>query len=181
MSNEKLKNNKHSVFLLFLLIAHSSLLIAACGYSLVGKGSSLPPHIKNISIPVFSNKTGEPNIEFEITNRIREGFIEDGRLKMVNDMSYDLILHGEIIKYSLKPVVFDSKDNVTEYWVEITVLMRLEERVSGDILLQKELYTKWDYLVSQSVTEADIHRLEAIRQAGRKLAQEIVSTVIEGF
>ena len=157
------------------------LLFSSCGYSLVGKTSSLPQNINSISIPIFLNKSGEPNIEFEITNRIREGFIEDGRLKMMGDRDSDLILNGEIIKYSLKPVAFDSKDNATEYWVEIGVMIKLEEREKDNVILQQEIYTKWDYKVSQSVTEADINRLEAIRQAGKKLAQEIVSIVVEGF
>jgi|SRR3989338_570403 len=164
-----------------LLIAHCSLLITSCGYSLVGKGTSLPQNIKSISIPIFQNKSGEPNIEFEITNRIRDGFIEDGRLKMTGDGDSDLVLNGDIIKYSLKPIAFDSKDNVTEYWVEIGVSIKLENRVNGNVILQQELYTKWDYKVSQSVTEADVNRLEAIRQAGKKMAQEIVNIVIEGF
>jgi len=164
-----------------LLIAHCSLLITSCGYNLVGRGASLQPHIKTISIPIFQNKSGEPNIEFEITNRIRDGFIEDGRLKMMGDGDSDLSLNGEIIKYSLKPVAFDSLDNTTEYWVEIGVSIKLEDRLNGNVILQQELYTKWDYKVSQSVTETDIQRLEAIRQAGKKLAQEIVSIVIEGF
>src|SRR3990170_4516943 len=106
-----------------LLIAHSSLLFSACGYSLVGRGTSLPPYLNSISIPIFLNKSGEPNIEFEIT------------------------------KYSLKPVAFDSKDNVMEYWLEISALIRLEDRVKENIILQQELYSKWDYKVSQSVTE----------------------------
>ena len=167
-------------FYCLLLIAYC-LLLSSCGYSLVGKTSSLPQNINSISIPIFLNKSGEPNIEFEITNRIREGFIEDGRLKMMGDRDSDLILNGEIIKYSLKPVAFDSKDNATEYWVEIGVMIKLEEREKDNVILQQEIYTKWDYKVSQSVTEADINRLEAIRQAGKKLAQEIVSIVVEGF
>ena len=99
----------------------------------------------------------------------------------MGDRDSDLILNGEIIKYSLKPVAFDSKDNATEYWVEIGVMIKLEEREKDNVILQQEIYTKWDYKVSQSVTEADINRLEAIRQAGKKLAQEIVSIVVEGF
>jgi hypothetical protein len=190
----KVQSSKSSAFsfqlsAFFLLLTSYFLLLSACGYTLVGRGTSLPSHINTISIPIFQNKSGEPNIEFEITNRIRDGFIEDGRLKMMGDGDSDLILNGEIIKYSLKPVAFDSKDNTTEYWVEIGVMIKLEDRRrpeqseggKNNVILQKELYTKWDYKVSQSVTETDIQRLEAIRQAGKKLAQEIVSIVIEGF
>lgn len=177
-------------FTYYLLpIAYYLFFLHACGYTLVGRGASLPPHIQAISIPTFFNKSGEPNIEFEITNRIRDGFIEDGRLKLVGEGSSNLILNGDIIKYSLKPIAFDSSDNVTEYWVEIGVLIRVEDRrrpeqsegVKGSVILQQEHYTKWDYKVSQSLTEADANRIEAIRQAGRKLAQEIVSIVVEGF
>lgn len=177
IKNLKLRNSLIFIFAFYIL--HFSL--SSCSYSLVGRGTSLPPYINSISIPIFLNKSGEPNIEFEITNRIRDGFIEDGRLKMVEDADSGLVLHGEIIKYSLKPVAFDSKDNVTEYWLEIGALIRLEDRVKGNIILQQELYSKWDYKVSQSVTETDVNRIEAIRQAGRKLAQEIVSIVMEGF
>src|SRR3989304_10304530 len=145
MDNEhKVMSNKHKAMSFFtrclLLIAHCSLLFTACGYNLVGRGASLQPHIKTISIPIFLNKSGEPNIEFEITNRIRDGFIEDGRLKMVEDADSGLVLHGEIIKYSLKRVAFDSKDNIMEYWLEIRELIRLEDRAKENIILQKEQY-----------------------------------------
>ncbi len=181
--NRRQKTEDRLLFPIFCLLLSviCLLYLPACGYNLVGRGASLQPHIKTISIPIFQNKSGEPNIEFEITNRIRDGFIEDGRLKMMGDGDSDLILNGEIIRYSLKPVAFDSRDNATEYWVEIGVMIKLEDRAKDNVILQQELYTKWDYKVSQSVTETDIQRLEAIRQAGKKLAQEIVNIVIEGF
>ena len=66
------------------------LLIAGCGYHLVGTGNTLPPHLKSIAIPVFKNSSSQPEIHRELTSIILRSFVNDGRLKLAkkNEASF---------------------------------------------------------------------------------------------
>jgi len=54
--------------LLALVLAPLCLVpLAGCGYSLAGRGSALPTHIKTIGIPLFSNATSVFDVEQTLT------------------------------------------------------------------------------------------------------------------
>jgi hypothetical protein len=44
----------------------------ACGYSLAGRGSYLPAHIKRVGVPVFKDDTGRAGLDQKITLRVIE-------------------------------------------------------------------------------------------------------------
>ena len=67
----------------------SCFLFSGCGYHLVGTGSSLPSHLKTISIPVFKNTSSQPEIHRELTSAVLEAFISDGRLKVAKKGNAD--------------------------------------------------------------------------------------------
>lgn len=173
-----MKDYFSSIFLLVLILCQS---IAGCGYHLVGLGSSLPPHIQSIAIPLFSNKSAEPGIERELTGRMREGFITDGRLRVVEEGEADMILKGEINIYSLKPLSFDSQDNVTEYRVEMDISVKLKDVIENKVLIDQILKSKWDYEVNKELASTEERRIAAIKHASRDLAHRLISIVIEGF
>ena len=49
------------------------------GYRL---GSSLPPDIRSVYVPVFVNRTGEPRVETEATRAAKQEFQRDGTLHL---------------------------------------------------------------------------------------------------
>ncbi|MBI5183174.1 MAG: LptE family protein [Nitrospinae bacterium] len=155
-------------------------IIAGCGYHLVGWDSSLPTHIQSIAIPLFSNKSIEPGIEHELTARVREEFITDGRLKVVEEDRADTILSGEINRYSLIPLSFDSQDNVTEYRVEMEISVKLKD-IKDTLLINQMLDSKWDYEVKRELTSTEERRISAIKYASRDFARRLVNIVIGGF
>ena len=59
--------------------------LAGCGYSLAGRGSALPAHIKTIGVPLFTNATTVFDVEQTLTQRVRLEFIGRGRYKVVPD------------------------------------------------------------------------------------------------
>lgn len=58
-------------FLCALCVLCGSLLVSGCGYSLAGRGSFLPSHIKSIGIPTFTNRTTVFNLETLLTEKVR--------------------------------------------------------------------------------------------------------------
>ena len=84
-------------FLLLPIFAQS------CGYSLVGKGTALPPGISSASIPLFENLAGEPNLETNLTNAVKDAFIRDGRLSIKSGKTADAKISGVVESYILRP------------------------------------------------------------------------------
>ena len=87
------------------------LVSSSCGYHLAGYGSTLPSHIRAISIPVFKNSSSEPNIQRDATDAIRRAFISDGRLTVTDTSKADLLMRGTLTNYQLRGVSFSSEDS----------------------------------------------------------------------
>lgn len=156
---------------------------ASCaGYALVGKGSSLPPNIRSIDIQLFKNKTAEPNLDTRMTQAVQDGFIKDGRLKVVSAGSRaDSILEGAIEAYSLRPVAYDANNKVTEYVVSLTLAIKHTVSRSGKVLTKQTFTKDWRYQVEQSITLAENLRIAAIKEASTQAAESIITMVIESF
>lgn len=163
--------------LFFLLLSFA----AGCGYALVGTGSSLPPGIETVSIPLFENKTGEPDIDTIITAVVKEEFIKDGRLKVDDSAAADSELVGVILGYGLRPLAYDAENNVTEYMVNLSLRVTHIGKPGGKVITSQTVNTNWRYEVDPSITAAESQRLDAVKTAAERAAESIVSLVIESF
>lgn len=155
--------------------------LSGCGYHLSGTGSTLPPHIKTVAIPVFANTSSEPEIHRELTNVIRQSFISDGRLKVVNNKNADLVMKGTLNLYSLQAVSFNTKDVASEYYVILGVEIDVKDRVKHKRFLKQKFSTKWDFRTTADVINSEAARQTALTDAYRDLANRLVSIVIDQF
>ncbi|MGK7345858.1 MAG: LPS assembly lipoprotein LptE [Candidatus Nitrospinota bacterium M3_3B_026] len=163
--------------LFFLLLPFA----AGCGYALVGTGSSLPPGIETVSIPLFENKTGEPDLDTIITAVVKEEFIKDGRLKVDDSAAADSVLAGVILGYNLRPLAYDAENNVTEYMVTLAIRITHIDKSNGETITSQRMNTNWRYEVNPSITASESLRFDAIETAAQRAAESIVSLVIESF
>jgi len=155
--------------------------LACCGYSLVGRGTALPPDVRSIRIPVFANATGQPEVETVVTGRVKDKFIQDGRLSVVEGPAADSALHGVIEKYELKPLSYDSQNNVTQYLAEIVVSVTHSMADSGRVLARRKVDTKEVFKVDASVAGSESQRMAALNRAADAAAISILSLVVEAF
>lgn len=159
-----------------------SLSVAGCGYHLAGYGSSLPDHIRTIAIPVFENNSSEPNIHREATNAIRQAFISDGRLKVVDTKQADLVVQGTLNYYNLRAVSFSGSDAATEYIVQLGVHVEALDQVKQKKFLEQDFTTQWDYRSSSTdVINSETARFAALKEAYDDLADRLLSIIIEQF
>jgi len=173
---ETILQNRFTAFFLFVTFT-----VSACGYALVGRGTSLPSGVRSVSIPQFKDKTGEPNIDTIVTRAVKDEFIKDGRLKVKTGSSADSVLEGEINSYSLRPVAYDSNNNVTEYVITLGLLIIHKSKGAGKILKRQNVLTKWRYEVDPSITIAESLRVSAIEEAAVRAAESIVPLIVESF
>ena len=122
----------------FWALLSLTILLNSCGYHLVGTGSSLPPHLKSLSIPVFGNSSAEPEIHRELTSNIIDSFITDGRLKIVRKGNSDMVMRGTLYYYDLKAVSFSSSDFASDYIVELGIDVEVIENINDKLYIKNK-------------------------------------------
>jgi outer membrane lipopolysaccharide assembly protein LptE/RlpB len=131
--------------------------LAGCGYSLAGRGSALPAHIRTIGVPLFTNATTVFDVEQTLTQRVRLEFIGRGRYKVVPDETgVDATLKGDFTGISIRPTAFDGNQQASRY--EITVVVKVEFRdvVNDKVLYENPAQTfKEEYEVTTGQTATD--------------------------
>lgn len=168
-------------YIISALLASILLAGSGCGYKLVGSGQGLPENIKQVFIPIFINKTGEPQIEREITRTVRQEFMTDGRVKIGPRNKADAIMTGEIQSYVLSPLAFDPKDNVTEYRLNMSILITFRDIKKKKTLFQKNVDTYKEYRVSESIASSEAGKQEALRKASKDFALELLDLLTASF
>jgi hypothetical protein len=156
--------------------------LSGCGYSISGSGKSqLPPHIHSLSIPVFINGSGQPEIHRDLTDEVRRAFISDGRIQVVDKEKGDLILKGTLNHYSQRAISFNASDLVSEYWVEVGVAVVITDTVKGETFLNQNMKSKWNYSVTDNIIQTEQARKDALLQAYDDLSARMVSLLIDRF
>ena len=107
-------------------------------YSMAG---SIPPNIRNVSVPLFVNQTPEFELSEKLTNVIIEQISEQNIIKIVSSPDSDSIIDGEIVSVSDGPYAFNNNEQVSEYrfsikvkalWLDVSNDKELFERINGN-------------------------------------------------
>ncbi len=165
-------------FKFWILLA---LLLSGCGYHLVGTSSSLPPHLKTLFIPVFTNSSTEPEIHRELTSAIIDSYVTDGRLKVVRKGQADMVMKGNLFYYELEAVSFSSNDFALDYIVKLGVDIEVIDKVDNKPYLKRKFKTKWDYKASDDIVDTESARFTALGKAYNELGNRLVSLLIDQF
>jgi outer membrane lipopolysaccharide assembly protein LptE/RlpB len=160
--------------------------LGACGYSLAGRGSSLPATIRTIGIPLFTNVTSVFDVEQSLTQRVRLEFISRGKYRVVSDETgTDAVLRGEISAISVRPTAFTQEQQASRY--EITVVVKVELKdAAGKVLFENPAQTfREEYEVSSAQSAQDASFLgqnqNALDRLANDFAKTVVSSILEAF
>lgn len=157
--------------------------LSGCGYT---TGSLVPSHIKTIYVGTFTNKTNEPNIEVDVTNAIKDRFVQDGALRLANnEEEADSMLKGEITDYSKEPLSYAQNEEINEYELILTVNLTYVDLVNDEVMWQQknfkgdsEYYTT---LRQEKFTSANLDKQQLLENAAKELARKIVDRTVEGW
>jgi outer membrane lipopolysaccharide assembly protein LptE/RlpB len=171
--------------LIYLLTPYALLLtvLAGCGYHLSGS-NRLPSDVRTIAVPVFYNETFEPALENTVTTAVKEAFLTNSRLAVVNDPEEaDLVLKGKVVSFGLTPLAFDrTRSVVLEYRVRIRVEVALEDRRTQKVLWKNSgMESSAEYVVNPDTSANRVAQDHAIAEAGKQFADDVVHRVLEGF
>ena len=161
---------------------------ASCGYALAGRGSFLPPHIRTIGVPTFTNRTTVFNLETLLTQKVRSEFIGRGKYQILpENTGVDAVLTGEVTAASLSPASFNAQQLATRYALTMTARIELRDVRENKVLWENpSLMFRQEYEATSGTTIADAgtffqQDVTALERISSEFARTIVSAILEAF
>lgn len=171
-----LERHMKGIFLFALLAA-----VAGCGYHVAGKGGKMPGGITSLSIPMFVNSTGKPDIEATMTSAFSTEFVTS--VNVVKDNG-DAVLRGVIKSYGLTPVSFTKSDVNQAYRLTVVLSVKIVQGTGGErVLWEDDNITDFeDFSVNINDISATRDReAEALRKISRDTARLTKEHILEMF
>jgi outer membrane lipopolysaccharide assembly protein LptE/RlpB len=182
-SRESRIESREKAEALGLLFAGLVLAVCACGYSLVGKASSLPESIRVVQFTTLENMTPRVGLEQRLSAEIARELASRGRFKVQSGAEgADAVLNGAVVGFDLYPVAFDSQGRATDYQVRVTARVSLKTIPEGKALWENPAFTFRDiYQFSSSAASYVDRENDAIDRVAGRFAQSLVTSLLEGF
>jgi hypothetical protein len=144
--------------------------------------SRLPGHIKTVAIPVFENRTSEPNLEQEVTQALTAEFVRDNSLKVVPESRADSGLYGRVIRYENRVFGYNAQAQTEEYEVLIEVQVEFKDLVKRKTLWKEDaLLGRTTYFVVATVGQAPKDEVTGRTEAIRNLAGDILNRTVRSW
>lgn len=160
------------------------LLLAGCGYHVVGHTDLLPKTITTIAVPPFVNITTRYKLSDELPEAIAREFNTRTRYKVVSDPNAaDAVLRGSVVNYLHYPTVADpTTGRATEVDLRVYLRVQLVERVTGKVLFSRpsmEVRERYEISIDPKAyfEESDA----ALARAAKDVAQQIVTAILTNF
>jgi hypothetical protein len=147
------------------------LLLAGCGYTLVGAGGK---NAVMLAVPPVVNVTREPDMERRMTSALRHAVAQAPTLKLASQQQASYMLQGIVLQFLASATSFDSSDRVVQFRVESRMRIRLTDRQSTQPVLEQEINAWTEYLVSPtgSMRENAAARSAALARVSIQLAEK---------
>jgi len=151
--------------------------LAGCTYSFTG--SSVPPHLKTVSIPLFDDQSNsaEPTLREDITNRLIERFRQDNSLEVSDQGGSDAVLEGTIASLTDQPTVVTAGESVQKARITITVSATFRDMKLKKTLFDRN-FTSWG---EYDIGADPAIRMEALTTAIEKLTEDILQDAVSGW
>jgi len=164
-------------------LARYSLLCLCLGLLQGCAGYQLGPVHKNrfqsIAVPMFKNRTLQPQLEAQVTNAIIKRLQADGSLAVKYSDDADVILRGEILAYERSTLRGQRYDTTVPLELRLTIQARIEayDRVTGASVLAPTVVTgSADTFIGIDQQSSELQALPLIAD---DLAKRAVSLLVE--
>jgi len=166
-----------------LLIIISLVLFGlSCGYSLRGTGSSLPPHIRTINVPMFENNTTRFQLDLKLTESVRDELTARGKVEVSPERTgADAVLIGEITAFTVNPIGFGQDATASSYNIVVVAKIVLRDLVNNRVLFSNPHFSYQQSYDVPDGTDFESVQQEAIDAIAVKFARTLVINLLEGF
>lgn len=164
-------------------ISFGLLLLAACltgcvGYQL-GPTNGWRAGVRSIQVNPFQNKTYEPRLVEDVTRALRARLQQEGTYTLNTSGDGDVVVDGTIVDFERDSVGYQPNDILTvrDYELRLVAHITAKERLTGRVLLDRELVGRTTIRVGANLASAE-------RQAGPMLADDLAkkasSLIVDG-
>jgi Lipopolysaccharide-assembly len=169
-----------------LLLSAFCLLLSSlgCGYHVAGAGSRLPPDVKTIAVPIFTNQTSRFRIEQMVSEAVTREFLERTSYRITpNPREADAVLDGTIKDVRSGVVSFDlTTGRATTIQVQVTADVKLVDARSHKVLFSNPNYLfREQYQISPSDSGLFEEDQPALQRLSSDLARTLVTAILENF
>jgi hypothetical protein len=157
-----------------------SLCLSACGYRFAGSGE-LPSNVTSISISMFKNNSAETGLANVVTNDLIYEFTRKKKEAIKQNGQAEGIIDGVIKSVRSDNIARQGQSTSLTRRVRITVDIKLTDR-SGNVLWSENNLTEseaYDVTADKQATEK--RKQDAIKQASKRLAENIFNRLTEDF
>jgi outer membrane lipopolysaccharide assembly protein LptE/RlpB len=166
-----------------MLASLAAAALGGCGYHLVGHSSTLPTGLQSVGIPTFINRTNRPELEQRVTEHVIDEFTTRGRVRILpSEEGAQAVLRGEILSYTLTPVIISEQGRATRYEIMITAHVTLSETTTDHVLWEDDHFLfKQQYDVATNPNEFIDQEIVAIDDVATDFSRSVVTSILEGF
>ena len=164
-------------------LAIAAALLGGCGYHLVGHSATLPAGIQSVGIPTFVNRTNRPELEQRVTEHVTDEFTTRGRVRILpSEEAAQVVLRGELLTYTVTPVVISEQGRATRYEIMITAHVTLSETATDRVLWEDDHFLfKQQYDVATNPEVFIDQEIVAIDDVATDFSRSVVTSILEGF
>ena len=140
----------------------------------------LPPHIKKLAIRPWVNKTQQFGLEDKLNLRTVDEFLRDGEFPIGPESEADGVVAGELSRYILTPVTYDTALVPTSYKLTVVFDLKFIDKVTNT-----ELWHEPNFVVSVLYAPPTVPggktELQAQQDLWDVVAPQVRARVIQGF
>lgn len=140
----------------------------------------MPQHITRIHVRPFINRTEVFALEDRLTIAVVDEFLRNGTYSIVNEPQADGVLAGEIVRYIMVPIQYDSQLVPTVYRMEVILNVRLIDRTTQQTVWQEPALLQM-YTFSAATLPGGMTEEAAQAQLWNNFAKMIVKRTVDGF
>lgn len=140
----------------------------------------MPQHITKIHVRPFINRTEVFALEDRLTIEVVDEFLRNGSYNITNEAQANGVLAGEILRYLLVPVQYDTRLVPTVYRMEVLLKVRfIDKDTQKNVWEEPALQQIYTY--SASTLPGGMTEEQAREQLWKNFSKMIVKRTVEGF
>jgi hypothetical protein len=147
----------------------------------IPRARTLPPTIRSVYVPMFTNATSEPGLEEKATRAVQRQFLADGRMRLEQKSRADAWIECTIKAFEHRPSSFSTDDFPTFREMRIQVDILVRENIPTTPLLggTRQITAIYSYPsdLRRSIAMQDV---EAVEQLLEDMARLTVREVLTG-
>jgi outer membrane lipopolysaccharide assembly protein LptE/RlpB len=160
---------------LIIMLLAALLAGSACAYRTTSRGRSLHGRV---AVPFLDNRTGQPDLEVQLTEAIVEALEQDGSLDVVSPGDEDFLLQGTVTRYTEAPFSISAEGTADEYKLSIAVVVSFVDQTGQERgWRDKRITGSANFYIESSAAGAELTREEAESRALEQIVEDILDAV----